>query len=104
MILLVVLALVVFGPEGLPEMVRTATRTIKAFKQASHDFQSEFHKTLTFESQKREVEARRRKRTERARQRLEETSGGENSSEQAPAVTVQRESTEAVHERGEMMT
>ena len=71
MIVLGVLALLVFGSEGLPEMARTFARTIKAFKTATHDLQSELQKTLVLENQKREVEARRRKRTIRARQSVE---------------------------------
>lgn len=62
MILLAVLALLVFGPEGLPDIMKTVARTIKAFKTAANDFQSEVNTALILENQKNQVEQRRRKR------------------------------------------
>lgn len=63
MVVLAILALLVFGPEGLPDILRTVARTVKAFKTAANDFQSEVNTALTLEQQKREVAERRRKRT-----------------------------------------
>ncbi len=62
MVVLAILALLVFGPEGLPDILRTVARTVKAFKTAANDFQSEVNTALTLEQQKREVAERRRKR------------------------------------------
>jgi Tat protein translocase TatB subunit len=62
MIFLAILALLVFGPEGLPGVVKTVTRTVRAFKQAANEFQQEVNSALTLEHEKRQVvEARRRR-------------------------------------------
>lgn len=62
MVLLAVLALLVFGPEGLPEIMKTVARTVKAFRQAANDFQSEVNTALIQENQKHQTEQRRRNR------------------------------------------
>ena len=70
MVLLAILALLVFGPEGLPEIMKTVARTVKAFRQAATDFQSEVNTALTLENQKLEVQQRRRKRVVPMEQQL----------------------------------
>lgn len=62
MIFLAILALLVFGPEGLPDIIKTVTRTVRALRQAASDFQTEVNTALTLETQKREVAHRRRRR------------------------------------------
>lgn len=68
--LLAILALLVFGPEGLPEILRTGARTYRAFRQAATDFQSEVNSALTVEGQKQDVARRRRKRSVPEEQKL----------------------------------
>lgn len=73
MVMLAILALLVFGPEGLPEIVKTVTRTMRAFKQAANDFQSEVNTALTLENEKRVVQERRRKRARPLEEKLAES-------------------------------
>ncbi len=42
MILIMVVALLIFGPKKLPEIGRSVGKAIKGFQDASNDFQSEF--------------------------------------------------------------
>ncbi len=93
-ILLVILALLVFGAEGLPEIIKTSVRTVKAFNKTIHETGSEFHQALSFEGQKREVESRRRKRSLQARQTLEEAGDVESSSEPNVLASPQKDCTE----------
>lgn len=90
MVVLAILALLVFGPEGLPDILRTVARTVKAFKTAASDFQSEVNTALTVEQQKREVEQRRRKRSLPAA-----TEGGAAAAATAVVVSVSDQETEA---------
>lgn len=61
MIALAILALLVFGPEGLPEMAKKVARTLKALRQAATDFQYEVNQALEVESQRQQAQRRRRK-------------------------------------------
>jgi sec-independent protein translocase protein TatB len=70
MVLLAVLALLVFGPEGLPEIMKTVARTVRAFKAAANDFQTEVKTALEVENQKQQVAQRRRKRAVPMEQKL----------------------------------
>jgi TatA/E family protein of Tat protein translocase len=51
--LIIVLALIVFGPGKIPEIARQLGRTVREFKKASsaltHDFKDEFEKELNAE-------------------------------------------------------
>ncbi|MEM8602817.1 MAG: TatA/E family twin arginine-targeting protein translocase [Cyanobacteria bacterium P01_H01_bin.121] len=42
MVLIMVLALLVFGPKKLPEIGRSMGKAIRGFKEASQEFESEF--------------------------------------------------------------
>jgi sec-independent protein translocase protein TatA len=42
MILIMVVALLIFGPKKLPEIGRTVGKAVKGFQDASNEFQSEF--------------------------------------------------------------
>lgn len=53
MIMLAVLALLVFGPESLPDIAKTVVRTIRAFRQASMDLQNEVKGALELETKQR---------------------------------------------------
>ena len=53
MIMLAVLALLVFGPESLPDIAKTVVRTMRAFRQASMDLQNEVREALEIENKQR---------------------------------------------------
>jgi sec-independent protein translocase protein TatB len=93
MVFLAILALLVFGPEGLPEIVKTVTRTVRAFRQAANDFQSEVNSALTLETQKREVAQRRRNRALPAEQQVQVPAASDAAAEEglaeSPAVSEQ---------------
>lgn len=55
LIVLAVLALLVFGPESLPDIAKTVSRTLRAFRQASMDIQTEVRQALEIETQQRNV-------------------------------------------------
>lgn len=55
LIVLAVLALLVFGPESLPDIAKTVSRTLRAFRQASMDIQTEVREALEIETQQRTV-------------------------------------------------
>jgi sec-independent protein translocase protein TatA len=46
MILLVVLALILFGPKKLPEIARTVGKFVAEFKKASNEFQGQIHEEI----------------------------------------------------------
>ncbi|XGB42662.1 MAG: TatA/E family twin arginine-targeting protein translocase [Nodosilinea sp. LVE1205-7] len=46
MALILVLALLVFGPKKLPEIGRSLGKAIKGFQEASKEFEEEFKKRL----------------------------------------------------------
>jgi sec-independent protein translocase protein TatB len=101
MVMLAILALLVFGPEGLPEIMKTVARTVKAFRQAANDFQSEVNTALTLENQKQEVQQRRRKRAAPMEQKLLSQADGVQAtpgekSEQNDTETSKPDLTEAV--------
>ena len=60
MVVLGILALLVFGPEGLPGVIKTVMRTVHAFRQAAADFQHEVKTALDDENVKRDQLQRQR--------------------------------------------
>jgi sec-independent protein translocase protein TatA len=46
MMVIMVVALLIFGPKKLPEIGRSVGKTIKGFQDASRDFQTEFTKEV----------------------------------------------------------
>ncbi|MEY3402525.1 MAG: hypothetical protein RLZZ86_2141, partial [Cyanobacteriota bacterium] len=42
MAVIMVVALLIFGPKKLPEIGRSLGKTIRSFQEASNDFQTEF--------------------------------------------------------------
>ncbi len=46
MMVIMVFALLIFGPKKLPEIGRSVGKTLKGFQDASRDFQSEFTKEV----------------------------------------------------------
>lgn len=57
MIMLAILALLVFGPESLPDIAKTVVRTMRAFRQASMDLQNEVREALEIENTQRKAVA-----------------------------------------------
>ena len=43
---IVVLALLIFGPKGLPQLGKTIGKTLKGLQTASKEFENEINKTL----------------------------------------------------------
>ena len=43
---IVVLALLIFGPKGLPQLGKTIGKTLKGLQSASKEFENEINKTL----------------------------------------------------------
>jgi len=52
LILLAIIALVVLGPEQLPEVARTVARLLNEWKRATSDIQSSLHQHLRDDLQK----------------------------------------------------
>ncbi|MBR8834892.1 MAG: TatA/E family twin arginine-targeting protein translocase [Stigonema ocellatum SAG 48.90 = DSM 106950] len=44
MAVIMIVALLIFGPKKLPEIGRSVGKTIRSFQEASKDFQAEFQK------------------------------------------------------------
>ncbi|MDQ4004686.1 MAG: twin-arginine translocase TatA/TatE family subunit [Actinomycetota bacterium] len=63
-LVILVLALVIFGPKRLPEMGRTIGRSLKEFRRAATDLRSEFEVDLE-EPPRASVEERARRLRER---------------------------------------
>lgn len=66
MIALAILALLVFGPEGMPGVIKKVVRTVRALRTAAADFQTEIKNALEEESNRLEEEKRRAKLPETA--------------------------------------
>jgi sec-independent protein translocase protein TatB len=60
MIVLAVLALLVFGPEGLPGIIKNVMRTVNAVKIAARDFQTEVKTALEVENERQDLAKRQR--------------------------------------------
>ncbi len=45
-LVILVLALIIFGPKRLPEMGRTIGRSLREFRRATSDFRAEFERDL----------------------------------------------------------
>ncbi len=46
MIVILVIALLIFGPKKLPEIGRSLGKTIRSFQEASKEFESEFKREI----------------------------------------------------------
>lgn len=61
MVMLAILALLVFGPEGLPGIIKNVMRTVRAVRAAARDFQSEVSTALEIENERIDKSKRRRR-------------------------------------------
>jgi len=57
LLVILVLALMVFGPKRLPEMSRQIGRGLREFRRATQDVQSELHGVLTLDEDDDEADA-----------------------------------------------
>jgi Tat protein translocase TatB subunit len=55
LILIAVVALIVFGPRKLPQMVKTIGKTMAEFKSATNDFKSTWEKEVAFEEHEKKA-------------------------------------------------
>lgn len=62
MIMLAMLALLVFGPEGLPNVAKNVAKTVRALRKAGNDFRAEVRTALDEEEIQRNIENRRQRR------------------------------------------
>jgi Tat protein translocase TatB subunit len=60
MVLLGILALLVFGPEKLPGIIKSVMRTVRALQTAARDFQSEVRTALEIENERQDLAKRQR--------------------------------------------
>lgn len=60
MVMLGILALLVFGPEGLPGVIKSVMRTVRALRSAASDFQHEVKTALDDENVRQDQAKRRR--------------------------------------------
>jgi sec-independent protein translocase protein TatA len=87
MAVIMVVALLIFGPKKLPEIGRSLGKTIRSFQDASNEFQNEFKK----EAQQMEEAVKTRaeiepKQLESAQSQSEETSTANASQEKTSQV------------------
>ena len=54
------LALLVFGPQDLPRIIKKVMHTVRALRTAASDFQTEVHSALEYESQQADLKKRQR--------------------------------------------
>lgn len=83
-IILMVLALVVFGPRRLPQIGRQIGKLMYEFRKASNDFKFQMEEEL-----RASEEADRRKKEEAERQRVAALAASSQASVSAPAQTVE---------------
>jgi Sec-independent protein translocase protein TatA len=99
MFVLGLLALLVFGPEGLPGIIKTVMRTVNAVKAAARDFQTEVNTALNDEHERKDL-------AQRQRQPFVEVSEDDDSQDPAPppqqigiaAETMASETEEAIED------
>src|SRR5579859_4609205 len=83
-LILMVLALVVFGPRRLPQIGRQIGKLMYEFRKASNDFKFQMEEELRISE-----EADRRKKEEAERQRVAALAAQSQASVSAPAQTVE---------------
>src|SRR5215469_14879197 len=83
-IILMVMALVVFGPRRLPQIGRQIGKLMYEFRKASNDFKFQMEEEL-----RAAEEADRRKREEAERQRVAALAAESQASVSAPAQTIE---------------
>lgn len=96
MVVLGILALLVFGPEGLPGVIKTVMRTVHAFRQAANDFQHEVKTALDDENVRRDQLQRQRTPLPEELQADAEEADGNSTEEQAEPVTAEDTNEQAV--------
>ena len=69
LIIILVIALIIFGPRKLPELGKSLGQSINEFKRASADLQNTLEQEIKLEEQKETAGARRLRRRHRSRRR-----------------------------------
>ena len=69
LIIILVIALIIFGPRKLPELGKSLGRSLNEFKKASTDLQNTLEQEIKIEEQKETAAKARRKKTPRRRLR-----------------------------------
>lgn len=95
MVVLAILALLVFGPESLPGIIKNVMRTINAVKTAARDFQTEVNSALQEENERKDLASRQRKPF------IEEAAVGESPSQDVPPQPDESPVVEETSERAE---
>lgn len=95
LVIILVIALIIFGPRKLPELGRSLGRSLNEFKRASADLQNTLEQEIKLEEQKDQT-AKAKERIERERQADVESAvtaaGGANPSDvPTPSNTPARE-------------
>jgi sec-independent protein translocase protein TatA len=86
LIIILVIALIIFGPRKLPELGKSLGRSLNEFKKASNDLQNTLEQEIKIEEQK-ESAAKARTEQDTASSAFPKTTDGENT---APSQTVSR--------------
>ena len=60
LIIILVIALIIFGPRKLPELGKSLGRSLNEFKRASTDLQNTLEQEIRLEEQKSQADARQR--------------------------------------------
>jgi sec-independent protein translocase protein TatA len=86
LIIILVIALIIFGPRKLPELGKSLGRSLNEFKKASNDLQNTLEQEIKIEEQK-ESAAKARTEQDTASSVFPKTTDDENT---APSQTVSR--------------
>jgi TatA/E family protein of Tat protein translocase len=65
LIIILVIALIIFGPRKLPELGKSLGRSLNEFKKASTDLQNTLEQEIKLEEQKEQAEKTRTREAER---------------------------------------
>ena len=66
LVIILVIALIIFGPRKLPELGKSLGRSLNEFKKASNDLQNTLEQEIKLEEQKETAAAARKVETESA--------------------------------------
>jgi sec-independent protein translocase protein TatA len=89
LIIILVIALIIFGPRKLPELGKSLGRSLNEFKKASTDLQNTLEQEIRIEEQKEKDEKEKGKENE-AKDRFKSPSSGSEEDGQDPPQSVAR--------------
>ena len=97
LIIILVIALIIFGPRKLPELGKSLGRSINEFKRASTDLQNTLEQEIKLEEQKENRQGQRQRERRPPRDRLRDpsadldASGARVARRRRPAITPARQ-------------